>query len=211
MLNTDLWRHFTASFSAAIADTPDNDLAEAWSTLKARTNFYRKKLTPLTVTLGAVIEQQLEPGNELFKVDFAISRDSNGVKVPIIFIESENNVVSADHEVRKLVNLAAPLRVLITVSQWDESGIWEGGGNRTRLLSEWEKVIRQHQIVWPRPGVVGFLIGEWRPNKTFRFYAYAYDEGNRLPGPASEILLEREVGCEDPRLAPKAPTTTVPS
>jgi hypothetical protein len=69
-------------------------------------------LRPLAISLGTVIEEQLETGNELFKVDFAISRNSDGIKVPIIFIESENNVESADHEVRKLVNLAAPLRVL---------------------------------------------------------------------------------------------------
>jgi hypothetical protein len=114
-------------------------------------------------------------GFSRFKVDFAISRISDGVTVPIIFIESENNPNSADHEVRKLVNLAAPLRVLITVAQWDdESAIWvgRGGGHRSILLPRWEKIIRQHQMVWPRAGVIGILVGEWRPDKVFRFYGY---------------------------------------
>jgi hypothetical protein len=163
-------------------------------------------LRPLAVSLETVIEEQLETGNELFKVDFAISRNSDGVNVPIIFIESENNMDSADHEVRKLVNLAAPLRVLITVAQWDESGIWDGrgGGHRSSLLSRWGRVIRQHQTVWPRAGVVGILIGEWRPNKTFRFYGYGYGEGHRLAVPLSDILLERPAGYEDPRQASAA-------
>jgi hypothetical protein len=66
-------------------------------------------LKPLAASLGTVIEEKLETGNELFKVDFAISRNSEGVRVPIVFVESENNPNSARHEVRKLVNLAAPL------------------------------------------------------------------------------------------------------
>jgi hypothetical protein len=115
-------------------------------------------LRPLAVSLETVIEEQLETGNELFKVDFAISRNSDGVNVPIIFIESENNMDSADHEVRKLVNLAAPLRVLITVAQWDESGIWDGrgGGHRSSRLSRWGRVsIKQYG---PEPGWLGFSL-----------------------------------------------------
>jgi hypothetical protein len=62
-------------------------------------------------------------------------------------------------------------------------------------------VIRQHQIVWPRAGVIGILVGEWRPDKTFRFYSYGYGEGHRLAGPKADILLERDVQYEDPRQA----------
>jgi hypothetical protein len=47
---------------------------------------------------------------------------------------------------------------------------------------------------------MGILIGEWRPNKTFRFYGYGYGEGHRLAVPSSEILLERPVGSELPGL-----------
>jgi hypothetical protein len=143
-----------------------------------------------------VIEEELEIGNELFKVDFAISRISGAVTVPIIFIESENDPNSADHEVRKLVNLAAPLRILITVSQWDdESGIWvgRGGGHRSILLSRWDKIIHQHQMVWPRARVIGILVGEWRPDKVFRFYEYGYGGGHWLAGPNRDMPLERSV------------------
>jgi hypothetical protein len=113
MLNIDLWHRFTEQFSAAINGSSETDLASAWSDHKRRTLFYREMVKPLAASLGTVIEEKLEAGNELFKVDFAISRISDGVKVPIIFIESENNPNSADHEVRKLVSLAAPLRVLM--------------------------------------------------------------------------------------------------
>ena len=175
MLGAYIWNHFTSAFSAAIQGCPEHRLASVWSTSKARTQFYRDMLTPLAKNLGAAIEDTFEAGNELFKVDFAICRNSEGVSVPVIFIESENVPDSAHHEVRKLVNLAAPLRVLITVAPWDqESGVWDGkgGGHKNRLLEAWERIMVQHQTIWPRSGVVGILVGEWRPDKKFRFYAY---------------------------------------
>ncbi len=205
MLNVNLWHNFLQVFSSAVTNADQDKLALAWAGAKARTSFYKEMLAPLATSLGTRIEEQLEPGGELFKVDFAICRNSNGIGVPLVFIESENNPDSAFHEVRKLVNLAAPLRVLITVSQWDEGGIWEsrGGGNRSRLLGQWESVIQEHQKVWPRPGVVGILIGEWRPDRKLRFYGYGYGAGHRIAMPqglpSGEILLESSVAYQDPR------------
>jgi DDE domain len=66
------------------------------------------------------------------ELNFRSSTPTSGSTTKLQHIQSENNAYSADHEVRKLVNLAAPLRVLITVAQWDEeSGIWVGRGGRT--------------------------------------------------------------------------------
>jgi hypothetical protein len=96
----------------------------AWSSAKARTCLYKEMLAPLATNLGTLIEEKLEAGSELFKVDFAICQNSNDIKVPLIFIESENNAFSAEHEIRKLVNLAAPLRVLITVIQWMRKAVF---------------------------------------------------------------------------------------
>jgi hypothetical protein len=168
MIEINLWQSFTQEFQSSISKVSEDDLSLAWSSAKARTCFYREMLAPLATSLGTLIEEKLETGSKLFKVDFAICQNSNGIKVPLIFIESENNAFSAEHEIRKLVNLAAPLRVLITVIQWDEeSGVWDKA-YRSHLLHRWENLIYQHHIVWPRPGVVGILIGEWRPNKSFQ-------------------------------------------
>jgi hypothetical protein len=99
------------------------------------------------------------------------------------------------------VNLAAPLIVLITVIQWDKvSGVWPKA-YRSDLLQRWEEIIRHHQIIWPRAGVVGILIGEWRPDRKFRLYGYGYGEGHRLAEPKPEIILERDVEHKDPRMA----------
>ena len=200
MLNIDLWQQFIKAFSSEISKADENQLASAWSSPQARTKFYKEMLSPLAMSLGMLIEEDLEAGSELFKVDFAICRNSKEIKVPLIFIESENNAFSDDHEVRKLVNLAAPLRVLITVIQWDEDSDVFPKAYRSSLLPRWEEMIRQHQIVWPRPGVVGILIGEWRPDKKFRFYGYGYGEGHRLAVPNPEILFERQVRSGKPNI-----------
>jgi hypothetical protein len=53
-------------------------------------------------------------------------------------------------------------------------------------------------MVWPRAGVIGILVGEWRPDKVFRFYEYGYGEGHRLAGRDAHILLDRAVAYEEP-------------
>ena len=46
--------------------------------------------------------------------------------------------------------------------------------------------------------MLGILVGEWRPNKMFRFYGYGYEKGHRLEMSNTEILLEREVNHKAP-------------
>ena len=191
ILNIDLWPHFLEAFKQFIELVPEQDLARGWSSPKDRTEFYRGAMLPLAESLGKLTGGDLAARGELFKVDFAIS--SQPEIVPLIFVETENNPVSSHEEIRKLVNLAAPLRVLITVSEWDESPeVWKLG-NKDRLLSSWEHIIRAHHQVWPRPGIVGILVGEWHPQRELRFYAYAYGEGQRLAWPENEIFIRRPV------------------
>ena len=91
----------------------------AWQNSDNRTKFIRGILRAITSALGLELE------SELWKFDFAMSIVSEtGVKVPAIFIESENligGVVFPSGEVRKLCCHSAPLKILITVGQWDET------------------------------------------------------------------------------------------
>ncbi len=119
ILNIDLWPHFLEAFKQFIELVPERDLARGWSSPKDRTEFYRGAMLPLAKSLGEFTGGDLAACGELFKVDFAIS--SRSEEVPLVFVETENNPVSSHEEIGKLVNLAAPLRVLITVSEWDES------------------------------------------------------------------------------------------
>ena len=131
---------------------------------------------------------------ELFKVDFAMWTRDTEPKVPIIFVESENQANTANHEVCKLISLSAPLRVLISVIEWDETpGVWQSGGMRRHLLSQWQKTIGAYTRIWPRTGLFGLLIGEWRRDDVLRFYANAVDGTSALFAPEDMILLERQM------------------
>jgi hypothetical protein len=69
MLYIDLWHRFIEEFSAAIhRESAVSHLASVWSSHKARTKFYREMLKQLAMGFGTVIEEELETGNELFKL-----------------------------------------------------------------------------------------------------------------------------------------------
>ncbi|MBA2271246.1 MAG: response regulator [Chthoniobacterales bacterium] len=129
---------------------------------------------------------------ELFKVDFAMWTRDATTPVPVVFIESENFATSADHEMRKLTCIAAPLRVLMVPVEWDESeGVWASGGLRRQLLTQWQHIVRSYNQVWPRQGVCGVVIGEWRRDNHLRFYANAFDPTGNLLHDTDLILLDR--------------------
>lgn len=136
----------------------------------------------------------LELERETWKVDFAMSIGSpSGHRVPIIFIESENDPATATHEVRTLCCQAAPLRLLITVDEWDETpGVWRKRGHRQERLRTWQEIVRSHGKIWPQANILGIIVGEWRPDNTLRFYAYALGEDGQLLRDENEVLVEKK-------------------
>ena len=138
-----LWADFVAKLKVCLQATPADVFADAWSAHSKRTEFYRKfALQKVAEAMGFTFT------SELFKVDFAMWKQADSHLVPVVFIESENASMTATHEISKLCCIAAPLRVLITVIEWDEAkGVWGSGGYRTRLLTEWQSLIRAYNSV----------------------------------------------------------------
>lgn len=136
---TDLWERFCGGLAKRLAAAEHQELFRAWSTHTERTLFYRKLLR------GVAEDVELDFRSELFTVDFVMwTRDLP--PVPIVFIESENFPSTADHEVRKLSCISAPLRVLMAPIQWDQSpGVWPKGGFRNHLLHQWRTIVRGYQ------------------------------------------------------------------
>jgi hypothetical protein len=183
-----LWHSFVIEFKKHLDAASESDLKNAWSTHTNRTRFYRKILSNVSQGLG------FEIGPEEFTVDFVMWTSGTEERVPLMFIESENSVTTAIHEIRKLACLTAPLRVLITVVEWDEiPGVWKGGGMRSKLLSEWEAIIRRHNFVWPRVGLLGLIVGEWRPDDTLRFYANAFRASGALLKDSDQRIVDRNM------------------
>lgn len=182
-----LWYRFRDGLVKALSEVEEQHLIDAWSSQTTRTSFYRQLvLPPVARDLG------LEIGGDLFKVDFVMTTpSSSGRAVPVVFIESENIATSAAHEVRKLSVLAVPLRVLITVVEW--SDLWPGGGRRKVLLPEWQAILRAHAEVWPHPGWLGVVVGEWGPDQHLRFYTLALGPDGEVRDP-EETRIDRYVG-----------------
>lgn len=116
---------------------------------------------------------------------------SNGEWVPLIFIESENHATTAQHDMRKLCALACPLAVLITVIEWSPA-VFDSRARRDDLLLEWGNVIKAHNEVWPRPGIIGIHVGEWEGDNHLRFYSLAFATNGTICVPES-IVLDRLV------------------
>jgi hypothetical protein len=185
------WIQFRDQFSAILSSVPDQNLKEAWSSSSARTKFYTNDLFPQ-------LAKKLELGytTELFKVDFALcAESSSGKKVPLIFIESENDASTAEHEMWKLCSLSAPLKVLVVCHEWsEEPDFWPHGGHKSKSLQKWSDIIKAHNEVWPQPSIYGVIIAEW--HKTLRFYSIGFgSNGNELD--PHKILIDRKIPLHD--------------
>lgn len=184
------WINFRDSLKKGLETANEADLKKAWESEAERTEFYTSKLLrKLAIDLG------LDFTTELFKVDFAIcARSTSCRKVPLIFIESENNARSATHEMWKLCSLSSPLKVLISCTEWcEDPEYWPSGGEKSRLLEEWKTIIKAHNEIWPQPCVYGIIIGAWKGN-ILRFYSVGLGANGSDLDPHA-VLVERSISC----------------
>jgi hypothetical protein len=155
---------FLRLFAAAMTDADPTTLRAAWASQGARTHFYSNIFARVAAGLDLDLEQ------ELLIVDYAMVGKDDGV--PRIFIESENIAFSAVQEVRKLCCLAAPLKVLFSVCEWDESeSLWKNGSMRPHLLPEWRQAVAKHKAAGTFCGDIIAVVAEWRPDDSLRFYS----------------------------------------
>ncbi len=186
-------RNLTARFVDALVVSlnarTDVELAAAWYTPESRTRFYR---TNLFTHVAEDLEYDLRP--ELLLVDYAFVHRE--LKVPLVFIESENAPFTASQEVAKLAQLRAPLRVLFSVAEWTPSReLWPlGGGDRDKLLSEWREVAARHAQVYGGPGgALLAIVGEWRPDQTLVFHLHDLQPDSDLSGVSEGIIWQRKM------------------
>lgn len=130
----ELWQSFRTVFFKLFKQIDPAALREAWQSSETRTQMYRKFIKAVADEL----QLQLEP--EFLSVDFVLkSREHD---VPYIAIESENNIWTADQEIKKLCSVAAPLRVLITVAYWNSTlGRQSRPSEKDTYLPIWNKEI----------------------------------------------------------------------
>ena len=148
-----LWFEFIEHFNVCIGKCSNKQLRQAWSSRKGRTKFYTDDLLPQVAN-----DMKLKITKEEFTVDFvmAIEDPYSEHKIPKIYIESENDIIKAEHEIRKLCSLNSPLRILITVDKWPNNP-----KEKFSKLREWQSIIATHkkQNKQNFSGTIGILIG----------------------------------------------------
>lgn len=173
---------FLSEFRNFILGCTVQELSLAWSTNTNRTSFYKQTVMPIIARrLG------LRPASEEFKVDYVMATiSSRGHAIPKIYIESENDYASAEHEVRKLCSINSPLRVLIT--QTKKSFIADFSSPAHKGLREWQSIVRSHHEESPDfMGVICVIVGRTVGND-LEFLACAFKSTGDLLRPLSQLL-----------------------
>jgi hypothetical protein len=169
------WDQFKGVFKAALEAQPPESLLQAWENSSNRTGFYKGLFRDYIAK-----EAGLEYSSELFLVDHLL-RTGDPNWMPQVWIESENSVLSAQHEIYKLCCLQGPLKVLITVAAWDETQHWRGVGLQgfpeswvipEDHLKKWHSIVKAFSDSYNFSGQLGVIIGERSPNGRLRYYAH---------------------------------------
>lgn len=169
----EYWTKFYKCFFQTLKKDSVGKLLNSWKSPTDRTKYYVK-----SVFKQVEADLQLEHEEELFKVDAVYyDKSINGEKVPAIFIESENNAKSADHEIKKLCSLACPLAILITVVEWDIKHFPQTS-KKEEYLKKWESIILAHSVAFPINGILAILVGEFGEGNKIRFYIRKYMRNN---------------------------------
>jgi hypothetical protein len=163
------WTRFKKYFVDYLSSLDDSELLSAWEASGNRTKLYENRIIQSVAN-----KLELEFIKEDFKIDYTLCQRIGDYKVPLVFIESENDARSADHEIRKLCCMNAPLKVLIVCSEWsDEKGYWKNGGDKQLLTEKWQNQIRAHGKIWSSNSVTAVIVAEWK--EELRYYSFVFD------------------------------------
>ncbi|QEC68736.1 hypothetical protein FRZ67_16015 [Panacibacter ginsenosidivorans] len=160
-----LWNLFKSSLLEALKETNTDEFDKGWSTSPQRTLFYFDTLLP-KVAKKMNLKYELET---FFRVDITFYKEAGQTsKIPIVYIESENDVRTTEGEVIKLCRLNAPLKIIMVVNDWNDSS--------KKIISEgfWEYIIEDFKDESLLTGYFAFIIGE--RNNGLKFYSYVYNE-----------------------------------
>lgn len=171
------------------------DRGRIWhSSASGRTSLYLTHLMPAIreACHASWAIRELHRFDAVFGTDWIDPETETKLRIPQLFLESENLADTAHHELERLCWSFAPLRLLITVSEWHSSQFPETA-NRTRLRGQWDNYIKGfdsslRQWGIRRNGVIAIMVGECGADGLLRFYSYEYREssGSFFPGPDSE-------------------------
>ena len=195
------WTTFFDHFSRSLKAVPPDRFARAWNVEDERTAIYRA-IIKSAGTVPAMSALTFRP--ERCRIDFMLGYDvpsATGLRpafVPVIAVESENNVKDAAFEVDSLCALAAPVKLLITCAIWHETPPTQLP--REALLEHWRAIHAAHRAGRPElpEDMFAVVVGE-RTRQDLRFYLeYLSAPPGPLPEPFHQVRLPRDVSIGRP-------------
>lgn len=177
-----IWQSFKDALAGELPGA-SAELMAAWSNRSARTSFYTSHLFE---RVAARLKLQVEA--ERFKIDCALVRpvDPPPLRVPVVLLESENDVWTAIDEIEKLCRLAAPLRVLLTVAEWSQA--WPHGGHAQRLMTTWIRPIEACGRSYPQDGCLAIVVGELPSDGDLRFHTVLFNGRGEIAEPSTMLV-----------------------
>ena len=171
-----------ASFRKAFVDTTNEisivDFEKAWISSGDRTMFYFDSLLPtIAKKLDLTFEKEM-----IYRIDGVFSKvGGQNTKVPVIYLESENDIRTSEREVNKLCMLNAPLKILMVCNEWNEAS--------KKLIKEyyWDYIIEDFAEQIGLKGVFAVIIGEW--NETLKIYTHVFNDKGEII--EDGLLLEK--------------------
>jgi hypothetical protein len=140
----ELWSEFKFAFCRALDEVGPETLAQAWGSLRNKTEFYQWRLMPAVARhLGYRLQGERQ------RCDFSLL-DERGV--PLFAVEAENAHPTAWQEMEYLCGLATPIKALLLSCEWEIE--------REKFLPEWCAVIRKHHSVISLDCLYGIIVGE---------------------------------------------------
>jgi hypothetical protein len=187
-----LLQPFLDSFTKALLRQPPQDLLDIWKGKTKRTNFYKRTLRDTEKDLDLTLKP------EHCRIDFVLGKSfeipgiCHSGMVPLIALESENEVDDAWEEVDKLCAINAPVKVLITCAIWSRPSQRKAPGQTPRddLLVRWRAIHAAHPSRADDTFLV--IVGE-RTKHSLRFFTAmlsgCHPEAITKPKPFLEIEL----------------------
>lgn len=169
----ELWEQFKENLIICLGECPEIELQKIRS-ISQRTIFYFEYLLPKVadkMNLLFVTEEPFRVDGTFYKIG---KQDGKNLKIPIILLESENDYLTSEGEVKKLCLLNAPLKILMIYSDWD--------GNISNDIKEgfWEYIMEDFNTDSSLTGFFAFINCSW--SKDLRFDAIVYDENVKSLG-----------------------------
>ncbi|RYE23123.1 MAG: hypothetical protein EOP51_11520 [Sphingobacteriales bacterium] len=170
MKNEQLWNQFKLCLKEYIDGTSIESFNNAWISCSNRTLFYKKDMFPV-IAMRMGLEYQVK---EYLTVDATFYKKGNHkYQIPIVQIESENNIDSTENEIYKLCCLNAPLKILFICCDFDEH-------KKHQLTEDWWSYIlsdfcKMNKLV----GILGIVVAQYCEDG-LSYNCFAYGEDGKL-------------------------------